>query len=85
MVRSYEKMPRKMARTEEKEVIHLLPIKDKTGIIPQSVERGTACCFQALSATFIQTQRKRVKLTQERQRNPADYRCEHLPHLHRCD
>lgn len=42
MVRSYEKMPRKMARTEEKEVIHLLPIKDRTGIIPQSVERGTA-------------------------------------------
>lgn len=41
MVRSYEKIPRKMARTEEKEVIHLLPIKDKTGIIPQSVERGT--------------------------------------------
>uniref|UniRef100_H3DMG8 Nucleolar complex protein 3 homolog n=1 Tax=Tetraodon nigroviridis TaxID=99883 RepID=H3DMG8_TETNG len=41
VVRSYEKVPRKMARTEEKEVIHLLPIKDRTGIIPQSVERGT--------------------------------------------
>lgn len=41
VVRSYEKVPRKMARTEEKEVIHLLPIKDKTGVIPQSVERGT--------------------------------------------
>lgn len=40
VVRSYEKVPRKMARTEDKEVIHLLPIKDKTGIIPQSVERG---------------------------------------------
>ncbi|XP_074519640.1 nucleolar complex protein 3 homolog [Halichoeres trimaculatus] len=39
MVRSYEKVPRKMARTEEKEVIHLLPIKDKRGVIPQSVER----------------------------------------------
>ncbi|XP_040885401.1 nucleolar complex protein 3 homolog [Toxotes jaculatrix] len=39
VVRSYEKVPRKMARTEEKEVIHLLPIKDKTGVIPQSVER----------------------------------------------
>lgn len=41
VVRGYEKIPRKMVRTEEKEVIHLLPIKDKTGIIPQSVERGT--------------------------------------------
>ncbi|XP_044194379.1 nucleolar complex protein 3 homolog [Thunnus albacares] len=39
VVRSYEKVPRKMAKTEEKEVIHLLPIKDKTGVIPQSVER----------------------------------------------
>lgn len=34
-----------MARTEEKEVIHLLPIKDKTGVIPQSVERGTTLFF----------------------------------------
>nr|XP_033467847.1 nucleolar complex protein 3 homolog [Epinephelus lanceolatus] len=40
VVRSYEKVPRKMARTEEKEVIHLLPIKDKRGVIPQSVERA---------------------------------------------
>lgn len=40
VVRNYEKVPRKMARMEEKEVIHLLPIKDKTGVIPQSVERG---------------------------------------------
>ncbi|XP_034049100.1 nucleolar complex protein 3 homolog isoform X2 [Thalassophryne amazonica] len=39
LMRSYEKIPRKMARTEEKEVIHLLPIKDKTGIIPQSMEK----------------------------------------------
>ncbi|XP_035764682.1 nucleolar complex protein 3 homolog [Neolamprologus brichardi] len=42
VARSYEKVPRKMARTEEKEVIHLLPIKDKTGVIPQSVERVVA-------------------------------------------
>uniref|UniRef100_A0AAQ5YRT6 Nucleolar complex protein 3 homolog n=1 Tax=Amphiprion ocellaris TaxID=80972 RepID=A0AAQ5YRT6_AMPOC len=42
VVRSYEKVPRKMARTEEKEVIHLLPIKDKTGLIPQSIEREVA-------------------------------------------
>lgn len=39
VVRKYEKVPRKMARMEEKEVIHLLPIKDKSGVIPQSVER----------------------------------------------
>ncbi|XP_017296248.1 nucleolar complex protein 3 homolog [Kryptolebias marmoratus] len=39
VVRSYEKVPRKMARMEDKEVIHLLPIKDKSGVIPQSVER----------------------------------------------
>ncbi|MBN3304397.1 NOC3L protein, partial [Amia calva] len=35
----YEKMPRKMQRLQEKEVIHLLPIKDKTGIIPQTMEK----------------------------------------------
>ncbi|KAF7645647.1 hypothetical protein LDENG_00200580 [Lucifuga dentata] len=39
VVRRYEKVPRKLAKMEEKEVIHLLPIKDKTGIIPQRVER----------------------------------------------
>lgn len=39
VVRSYEKVPRKMVKMEETEVIHLLPIKDKTGVIPQSIER----------------------------------------------
>ncbi|KAJ8264366.1 hypothetical protein GJAV_G00148320 [Gymnothorax javanicus] len=38
-VESYEKMPRRMQRQDEKEVIHLLPIKDKTGLIPQSIEK----------------------------------------------
>lgn len=38
-VQSYEKMPRKMQKQEEKEVIHLLPIKDKTGLIPQTMEK----------------------------------------------
>lgn len=52
VVRSYEKIPRKMVRTEEKEVIHLLPIKDQTGIIPQSIERGTVVAFHFL---MIQT------------------------------
>uniref|UniRef100_A0A3Q2Q837 Nucleolar complex protein 3 homolog n=1 Tax=Fundulus heteroclitus TaxID=8078 RepID=A0A3Q2Q837_FUNHE len=40
VVRGYEKVPRKMARMEEKEVIHLLPFKDKSGVIPRSVERA---------------------------------------------
>lgn len=39
-VQSYEKVPRKMMRMEQKEVIHLLPIKDRSGVIPQSIERG---------------------------------------------
>ncbi|KAK9530970.1 hypothetical protein VZT92_012441 [Zoarces viviparus] len=39
VVRGYEKVPRKMRRTEEKEVIHLLPIKDQRGVVPQSMER----------------------------------------------
>ncbi|MBN3312292.1 NOC3L protein, partial [Atractosteus spatula] len=39
VVENYEKMPRKMQKQEEKEVIHLLPIKDKTGVIPQSMEK----------------------------------------------
>ncbi|CAL8302530.1 unnamed protein product [Lota lota] len=36
---SYEKLPRKMRKEEQKEVIHLLPIKDKSRIIPQSMEK----------------------------------------------
>lgn len=63
MVRSYEKIPRKMARTEEKEVIHLLPIKDKTGLIPQSVERGTSVPH----ATFHSVPRQ--EKVNKRQRN----------------
>lgn len=38
-VKKYEKMPRKMQQEEEKELIHLLPIKDKSGLIPQSMEK----------------------------------------------
>ncbi|CAL1599508.1 unnamed protein product [Knipowitschia caucasica] len=34
-----EKVPRKLKKIEEKEVIHLLPIKDKRGVVPQSMER----------------------------------------------
>ncbi|XP_056153207.1 nucleolar complex protein 3 homolog [Lampris incognitus] len=41
-VANYEKVPRKMLKTQEKEVIHLLPIKDKTGVIPQSMEKPVA-------------------------------------------
>ncbi|XP_056101943.1 nucleolar complex protein 3 homolog [Rhinichthys klamathensis goyatoka] len=39
-VENYEKMPRKMQQQQkEKELIHLLPIKDKSGLIPQSMEK----------------------------------------------
>ncbi|XP_048027321.1 LOW QUALITY PROTEIN: nucleolar complex protein 3 homolog [Megalobrama amblycephala] len=38
-VEKYEKMPRKMQQKEEKELIHLLPIKDKSGLIPQTMEK----------------------------------------------
>ncbi|KAL7857542.1 hypothetical protein SRHO_G00164410 [Serrasalmus rhombeus] len=38
-VEKYEKMPRKMKQEEEKELIHLLPIKDKSGLIPQTMEK----------------------------------------------
>lgn len=38
-LQNYEKMPRKVKHEEEKEVIHLLPIKDKTGLIPQTMEK----------------------------------------------
>ncbi|XP_030630348.1 nucleolar complex protein 3 homolog [Chanos chanos] len=42
-VEKYEKVPRKMKQEEEKEVIHLLPIKDKSGLIPQTMEKpGTS-------------------------------------------
>ncbi|XP_048407397.2 nucleolar complex protein 3 homolog isoform X2 [Stegostoma tigrinum] len=38
-VEKYEKVPRHLQMEPEKELIHLLPIKDKRGIIPQSVEK----------------------------------------------
>ncbi|KAM9773052.1 nucleolar complex protein 3 homolog [Syngnathus typhle] len=39
VVPGYEKIPRKMAAVAEKEVVHLLPIKDRTRLIPQSMHR----------------------------------------------
>ncbi|XP_030058902.1 nucleolar complex protein 3 homolog isoform X1 [Microcaecilia unicolor] len=39
VIEKYEKMPRRLQMEPEKEVIHLLPIKDKRGIIPQSMEK----------------------------------------------
>ncbi|KAG9485036.1 nucleolar complex protein 3 homolog [Eleutherodactylus coqui] len=39
VIDKYEKTPRRMKMEPEKEVIHLLPIKDKSGIIPQSMEK----------------------------------------------
>ena len=35
----YEKIPRTLQTVPEKELIHLLPIKDKSGIIPQTREK----------------------------------------------
>ncbi|NXD75551.1 NOC3L protein, partial [Halcyon senegalensis] len=39
VIDKYEKVPRRMQAEPEKELIHLLPIKDKSGIIPQTVEK----------------------------------------------
>ncbi|NP_001088273.1 nucleolar complex protein 3 homolog [Xenopus laevis] len=39
VINKYEKMPRKSKSEPEKEVIHLLPIKDRHGIIPQTMEK----------------------------------------------
>ncbi|XP_067321831.1 nucleolar complex protein 3 homolog [Anolis sagrei] len=39
VIERYEKMPRRMQTEPEKELIHLLPIKDKRGIIPQTMEK----------------------------------------------
>ncbi|CAI9550300.1 unnamed protein product [Staurois parvus] len=44
VIEKYEKMPRRMKTEPEKEVIHLLPIKDKSGIIPQSIEKSIVRC-----------------------------------------
>ncbi|NXC45968.1 NOC3L protein, partial [Penelope pileata] len=39
IIEKYEKMPRHLKTEPEKELIHLLPIKDKSGIIPQTMEK----------------------------------------------
>ncbi|NXG49950.1 NOC3L protein, partial [Psilopogon haemacephalus] len=39
VIEKYEKVPRHMQTEPEKELIHLLPIKDKSGIIPQTMEK----------------------------------------------
>ncbi|XP_042119054.2 nucleolar complex protein 3 homolog [Peromyscus maniculatus bairdii] len=39
VIDKYEKMPRTLQTAPEKELIHLLPIKDKSGIIPQTREK----------------------------------------------
>ncbi|XP_049646356.1 nucleolar complex protein 3 homolog [Suncus etruscus] len=39
IIDKYEKIPRTLQTAPEKEVIHLLPIKDKSGIIPQTREK----------------------------------------------
>uniref|UniRef100_A0A8C8YYV5 Nucleolar complex protein 3 homolog n=1 Tax=Prolemur simus TaxID=1328070 RepID=A0A8C8YYV5_PROSS len=39
IIDKYEKIPRTLQTSPEKELIHLLPIKDKSGIIPQTREK----------------------------------------------
>uniref|UniRef100_A0A9L0RS63 Nucleolar complex protein 3 homolog n=1 Tax=Equus caballus TaxID=9796 RepID=A0A9L0RS63_HORSE len=39
VIEKYEKIPRALQTAPEKELIHLLPIKDKSGIIPQTREK----------------------------------------------
>ncbi|OXB71220.1 UNVERIFIED_CONTAM: hypothetical protein H355_004183, partial [Colinus virginianus] len=39
IIERYEKIPRRINTEPEKELIHLLPIKDKRGIIPQTIEK----------------------------------------------
>lgn len=39
IIDKYEKIPRSLQTVPEKELIHLLPIKDKSGIIPQTREK----------------------------------------------
>ncbi|OXB53669.1 hypothetical protein ASZ78_013386 [Callipepla squamata] len=39
VIERYEKIPRRTNTEPEKELIHLLPIKDKRGIIPQTIEK----------------------------------------------
>ena len=39
VIEKYEKVPRTLQTAPEKELIHLLPIKDKSGIIPQAREK----------------------------------------------
>ncbi|XP_036121728.1 nucleolar complex protein 3 homolog isoform X1 [Molossus molossus] len=42
VIDKYEKIPRSLQTAPEKELIHLLPIKDKSGIIPQTREKPVA-------------------------------------------
>ncbi|XP_069467440.1 nucleolar complex protein 3 homolog [Ambystoma mexicanum] len=40
VIEKYEKVPRRLQTEKEKDLIHLLPIKDKHGIIPQTMEKA---------------------------------------------
>ncbi|PKU30188.1 hypothetical protein llap_19508 [Limosa lapponica baueri] len=50
----YEKVPRRMQTEPEKELIHLLPIKDKSGIIPQTMEKPVFTTCFTLDTLFLQ-------------------------------
>ncbi|KAJ0060576.1 hypothetical protein NL108_016040, partial [Boleophthalmus pectinirostris] len=80
LLRNLEKIPRKMSRTEEKEVIHLLPIKDKKGVIPQSVERGkvyTKLPQHKCNTTTTQLQQKHNTTTTQLQQKHNTTHPEH--------
>lgn len=46
VIEKYEKVPRTLQTAPEKELIHLLPIKDKSGIIPQTREKPVTAIQQ---------------------------------------
>uniref|UniRef100_A0A8C6S324 Nucleolar complex protein 3 homolog n=1 Tax=Neogobius melanostomus TaxID=47308 RepID=A0A8C6S324_9GOBI len=75
LLRNLEKVPRKMVKMEEKEVIHLLPIKDKRGVIPQSVERGfikNSVYYLCLSCRApLSPEERELRLTQRKQQVAA--------------
>ncbi|XP_069756673.1 nucleolar complex protein 3 homolog [Narcine bancroftii] len=52
-VKQYEKVPRHLDTEPDKEIIHLLPFKDKSGLIPHSVEKPVAMEEEAEDVTEV--------------------------------
>ncbi|KAK2496919.1 hypothetical protein MC885_005735 [Smutsia gigantea] len=72
VIDKYEKIPRPLQTAPEKELIHLLPIKDKSGIIPQTREKPeiTEDPIQELTLEEHLIERKR-KLQEKKMRIAA--------------